>query len=357
MITITKEKNILRINEEDTNQCYAIDINSGVFFGKSGNPIKTYPVSKHSLLIALRTMKNELGYVLNQVINKDGNKTAILQIKEHIKAFMGADKIDSLNLNITFHYSLQEYAFINNNFTAFIKYINKIKADGAQLDFTAQRNFRCWCLWEKVKPSFGQYANSITTEMYSVMTFNGINEYSAEEWGVIGYYLVRCRLFEYDRNSVTKIQKYISLCRAMQKTPNRQSNFIREYLETEDEYKLRKTEFDNNIFRQNYAKKANAFDFTFGDFSVVVPKETKDIIDEGINMHHCVGRYVNDIIEGYTYIVFVRKTDTPNKCYITCEVCPSGEIGQYFLAYDRYITSADDIAFKKAFEKHLKENW
>jgi hypothetical protein len=143
----------------------------------------------------------------------------------------------------------------------------------------------------------------------------------------------------------------------MEKTPNRQNNFMREYLETKGEYELRKAEFDNNKLRHNYAKRSKAFEFTFGNHSVVVPKETKDIIDEGANMHHCVGGYVNDVLKGYTFIVFVRRTDTPDKCYITAQVNTDGTLGQYFLAYDRYISSDEDIDFKKAFAKHLAENW
>jgi hypothetical protein len=143
----------------------------------------------------------------------------------------------------------------------------------------------------------------------------------------------------------------------MEKTPNRQNNFMREYLETKTEFELRKTEFDNNTLRKNYEAKAKAFEFTFGDYSVVVPKVTKDIIDEGANMHHCVGGYVNDVLNGRTFIVFVRRTNTPDKCYITAQVHTDGTLGQYFLAYDKYISSTEDIAFKRAFAEHLAKNW
>ena len=118
-----------------------------------------------------------------------------------------------------------------------------------------------------------------------------------------------------------------------------------------------KTEFDNTALRRNYEAKAKAFTFTFGNYSVVVPTCTKDIIDEGANMHHCVGGYVDRVVSGDTYIVFVRRTDTPDKCYITAQVQTSGKIGQYFLAYDKYISSIEDREFYNAFARHLAENW
>jgi hypothetical protein len=74
-------------------------------------------------------------------------------------------------------------------------------------------------------------------------------------------------------------------------------------------------------------------------------------------MHHCVGSYVNRVLNGDTYICFVRHKDTPDECYITCQVNTDGTIGQYFLAYDRYISTDRDKAFYNAFQAHLKSVW
>ena len=74
-------------------------------------------------------------------------------------------------------------------------------------------------------------------------------------------------------------------------------------------------------------------------------------------MHHCVGGYVDRVVEGSTYICFIRHKDTPDECYITCQVHTDGRIGQYFLAYDRHIHTKEDCAFKDAFANHLREVW
>ena len=74
-------------------------------------------------------------------------------------------------------------------------------------------------------------------------------------------------------------------------------------------------------------------------------------------MHHCVGSYVNRVVENDCYIVFIRHKDTPDKCYLTCQVYTNGEIGQYYLAYDRRISTAEDRAFKEAFATHLATHW
>jgi hypothetical protein len=357
MITITKDKNILKIEVSGTNGFYALDINSGIFYGKKGSPIKTYPMSKYDLSRAFSNMNTALGSAIGRIVNWGECQTAALRRADRLEIFMGADKVDGLALGVRFDYSPDEYAFINENFTAFAKYVKETTADGTPFDYEKQKNFRNWLSWEQGRTALGQYAEHITEEMYRRVTNGGQFEYSVEEWGTIAYYLIRGRVWEYHEHNCTRIREYIGWCRAMEKTPNRQNNFMREYLETKTEFELRKTEFDNKKLRQNYEAKAKAFEFTFGNYSVVIPKETKDIIDEGVNMHHCVGGYVNDVLNGRTFIVFVRRTDTPDKCYITAQVHTDGTLGQYFLAYDRYISSDEDMAFKRAFAEHLAKNW
>lgn len=355
MITITKEKNIMKIEVSGTNGYYAFDVNTGVFYGKKGSPIKLIP-AHHDISRAFSSTNTQLGLTIARVINWNGAEARRLTRDDYVKAYIGADKVDGLALGVRLGYSPQDYEYINDNFTAFAKYARECLANG-EFDYQKQKLFRHWLTWEKGKSALGQYAEHITEDMYHEITDRGNYTYSTEEWGAIAYYLVRGRVWEYHGHDCTKIRQYISWCRAMDKTPNRQSNFMREYLETKKEFELRKTEFDNNALRKNYEARAKAFTFTFGNYSVVVPTCTKDIIDEGANMHHCVGGYVDRVVSGDTYIVFVRRTDTPNECYITAQVRTDGALGQYYLAYDKCISSDEDFDFKAAFATHLANNW
>lgn len=357
MITITKEKNILKIEVSGTIGHYALDMNTGIFYGKKGTPIKTYPMAKYDLSRAFRNTETTVGSVIGYIIGNGNSYTSTLRGAENVKAILGADKIDSLALGVVFDYSPTDCRFINDNFTAFVKYVKSIVDNNEEFTRVKQHRFREWLAWEKGQVALGQYVEHITEEMYRIVTNRGGRTFSIEEWGTIAYYLTRGRVWEYHNHDCTKIVEYIGWCRAMNKTPNRQNNFMREYCETKKEYELRKTEFDNNALRNNYKAKEKAFTFSYGNYVVVVPTCTKDIIDEGVNMHHCVGGYVNRVIEGRDYIVFVRHKDNPEKCYITCEVYTDGRIGQYFLAYDNYISSVEDREFYQAFSEHLANNW
>lgn len=180
---------------------------------------------------------------------------------------------------------------------------------------------------------------------------------SKEETDAILYYGVKQKIFA-PTFAYTGLKdylaKYISYCRDMNKKPNKTASFTREFVETEREWQILKTEIDNKKIVANYARKAKFWDFMYGDFIVKIPTCGKDLITEGQLMHHCVGSYVNNIVNGSTYICFIRHKDNPDKPYITCQIDPkTARIDQYFLAYDKYISSKEDKEFKEAYQKYL----
>lgn len=73
--------------------------------------------------------------------------------------------------------------------------------------------------------------------------------------------------------------------------------------------------------------------YEWGDeqYTVVAPKGIIDIVKEGRALSHCVGsseRYYDRIAIRESYILFLRKSDRPDKPYYTLEVEPGGVIRQ-----------------------------
>ena len=56
------------------------------------------------------------------------------------------------------------------------------------------------------------------------------------------------------------------------------------------------------------------------EFEIIVPREPKDIINEGASLSHCVGGYLESVASGYTTILFLRKISDPDKSFYTIEV-------------------------------------
>lgn len=53
---------------------------------------------------------------------------------------------------------------------------------------------------------------------------------------------------------------------------------------------------------------------------VVPPHSAKEITREGDKLHHCVGRYVKDVVKNNCTILFIRKASAPKKPFCTVEV-------------------------------------
>lgn len=56
------------------------------------------------------------------------------------------------------------------------------------------------------------------------------------------------------------------------------------------------------------------------EFEIIVPREPKDIINEGASLSHCVGGYLESVASGYKTILFLRKISDPDKSFYTIEV-------------------------------------
>jgi hypothetical protein len=350
MSTYAKEKNVITITLDNSNGSYRLDINTGIFYGIKGSPIKTCP--RKSEILSLfpyyqREGGSNLANIIHSMINNHTNTSAYAH---YATAMQGADKVDALGFPPL---SLREeqYVYLGEN----MKALSAWAKDNDKSEFVYRDFFR-WCEYEKAKKNLGAVADLLTPDMYYTI-IQSRPDLTTEEIGVCAYYLGRGKYWEYHNGSVSYLINYIEWCRLLEKAPNKVNNFMREYCETKQTYELRKTEFDNKKMALNYAKHDKAWEFEYGDFKIIIPTTAQDIVTEGSRMHHCVGSYVNRVLNGDTYICFVRRKDTPDECYITCQVYTNGDIGQYFLAYDRYISSAEDKAFYEAFQAHLKSVW
>ena len=281
-----------------------------------------------------------------------------------------AEKLDAVGLyeNDLYYRIGNCYDIINKHFAIYVAEAKKAKEAGEYLNGDWHCRFAQSVARKAREKYIGEIANTFDDNFFSRFCDGEYEIYSKEEWSVVHYYWHSQYLEEFSKYAnrdrfetylfMTRLRQYLDYCKDLNKKPNKQPNFVREFVETRREWVLRKTEFDNAKIKANYEKQAKAFEFAYGDFVVVVPSCAKDIIDEGANMHHCVGGYVNSVIDNDTYIVFVRHKNTPDKCYLTAQVNPSdGRLEQYYLAHDRRISSEEDKDFQKAFSEHLRRNW
>lgn len=76
--------------------------------------------------------------------------------------------------------------------------------------------------------------------------------------------------------------------------------------------------FDKKI--ENRLKFLNKYLFEYNGLIIRPAKNSKELIDEGSKLNHCVGGYVERYADGQTNILFIRKKDKPNEPYYTAEI-------------------------------------
>lgn len=362
-----KEKNFARIRLEN-GKTYTIDINEGVIYGVRGTPLKTIPCHKE-LANEVRCDSTLTNYSLRELLYNILHFYSSAEIiKDYAFSLKLADRLDSLGIAHSLSCRMltaQEKLTVQNYFAPYIKYIRENNYDFSITHSTGLLAYARNCELEKqYKAICGQYQHQISLEQFKelcdILEHDG--EFSAEEYKIALATAAVCKLCDYSKVShghetIHQLARYITFCREMGVQPQKLTNFTREYAETYASYQAYKTKNGNELIKKNYARHSKAWQFTFENCVVLAPSCAQDIVLEGQKMHHCVGGYVDEVIENRTYICFVRHAENPDEPYITCEVNLNGEIRQYFLSHDRRISSAEDKRFYEAFRNYLNEIW
>lgn len=123
---------------------------------------------------------------------------------------------------------------------------------------------------------------------------------------------------------------------------HRWDEFHDKYLEEKNraQNQKRDAEVDTKFKKiaRNYKKNLKRFEYEKDELEIQVPKKASDITLEGRLQHHCVGAsdtYMKKMNEDRSFIVFLRKKQSPNRPYYTIEIDGTGKIIQWYAAYDR----------------------
>lgn len=82
------------------------------------------------------------------------------------------------------------------------------------------------------------------------------------------------------------------------------------------------------------------------NFRIVVPESTREIVEEGQQLHHCVASYAKSVCEGRTQIVFLRDIEAPEIPLVTVEI-KDGTIRQAYGLSNRVVDNEEHSALKK----------
>lgn len=132
-------------------------------------------------------------------------------------------------------------------------------------------------------------------------------------------------------------------------------NYLTEKQKLNANYSVWKEKHKEDIMLQR-SEAVKGLEYKKEPYCIMIPQKTGDIIDEGYQLGHCVGSYVDKVLGGETNIVFMRKITTPEKSLVTVEV-KNGAVIQFRGKADRDCTKEElDFLIKWAKEKKLYDS-
>lgn len=97
----------------------------------------------------------------------------------------------------------------------------------------------------------------------------------------------------------------------------------RNVIDLHDDLMIKFKAIKDEVTQKHFEEKVNSSpikEYKNDEFSIIKPKTFQDLLDEGNSLSHCVGTYINRVINGITFICFLRKNDNLNKSYMTIEI-------------------------------------
>lgn len=196
---------------------------------------------------------------------------------------------------------------------------------------------------------------SVLAELLSHMTMHKLMRYADAQYKMR---IASTKTPEYIRyysmaNVLADYRDYLRMCKEMQYDV--ESSFIlfpRNLKSAHDHavqaLDVKRTADQEKAIADSFDEWQRLYQYKGKDFMVIPPHSSKELVDEGTALHHCVGRYVKRVAQHECVILFVRKVAEPNKSLCTVEV-RDGQVVQA-----RGFDNGDPPAKIKAFIKHWK---
>jgi len=87
-----------------------------------------------------------------------------------------------------------------------------------------------------------------------------------------------------------------------------------------DEIKIQKTQVYDALIESAYENMHKLVEWTDGNFKIIMPKTSNEIVNEGVRQSHCVGRYCERVATGESIVLFLRRVADIEQNFYTMEI-------------------------------------
>lgn len=355
------------------------DLSNGEVFNNRGTKVKSLtPYIRNYYLrdvinsVTDENYKNFLTFVNERFINKGSRGWTV-------------DKITNVG---TFLSRLKNFSMFEQYFSAgiskistdirtpvsdlpkgFISWVKKydLKIDQSLIDLYTRMPDRCRRLMTE---HFEQIeGRDIISTYFYAYNFNYIvlelvKQYNYDYFSLL-HYLDDLVTFEALRSVYYAAQELKDYCRMMsamsgdnEKFEKYPRYFLTTHAITVRNYERLKQFFDEKAFEKIVNTWKPRLEWEWEEFVFMFPSKIQDIKDEAVMQHNCVASYIQKVINGECFIMFLRLKDEKDKGNVTLEVRDL-KIVQKEGSYRRQLTAKEKEAVTRIEEhwKRVSKNW
>ena len=150
---------------------------------------------------------------------------------------------------------------------------------------------------------------------------------------------------------------YLNMCDIMQVTPDRFPHNIKTVHDnTAAAFSAMKNAIADGAIKvlsesaKNYIPDTQTY--RDSEYEIQLPMSSYDIIQEGQNMHNCVGSYINNVVNRQCLIFFIRLKEEPDHSHVTAEY-RNGRLRQIYYKNNRPVSNKEILDIAHAFCEKL----
>ncbi len=184
----------------------------------------------------------------------------------------------------------------------------------------ARKEVKSWDVDESVRKQAWQFVKKINDRCDTDFRYKFI---SRERW--FKYYLTQTSDYQEVGNFINDYRDYISDCNTLglnlkDTAVNRPKSLKVSHDWARDEIKIQETQVYDALIEATHDSIARLAEWSDGKFTVIMPRTSREIVEEGVRQNHCVGRYCERVAVGESVILFLRRADEPEKNFFTMEI-------------------------------------
>ena len=336
---VTKDRNFILVCEEES-KVYKFDLNTFVWLGLAGQPLKTNP----------QVLRND-----PDINHANGETIAIKLLRTAVEAKKNSSNTEFTKQCLTFYerilvlgLDVSSFRDIRWNYTEY----SEVKFDASFVAYLKNR-----CNGRLCRDAIDRYQYESLKVKYPELSDDNfdcivaiIKRTTLEYGEYIAIQVIHKYIYQMSNWRDMAIRHYDKLIAMNMTEWKKDKSFLDAYCRVATEYDVWK----NRAMSVRLAEtRKPQLAYENDKYIVIVPTTEAEYKDEADMQGNCVYRmYMERVANGRTNIVFIRKKSDVAESLVTCEVTNNFEIEQY-LAYRNSRAIGEELAFKEEYEKYL----